>query len=112
MFPSFDAFIEETAFQKVLEVDNRLSQSTIPPELIIGADTMVVLNGKLFGKPKTTESAFQMLNELMGKKHTVYTSVVIKKGSQYCKFTEKCHVYFGKANAEQIQGYIDTGEPM
>lgn len=48
----------------------------------------------------------------MGKSHVVYTGVVIKKGNEFSKFTETATVQFGKANSEQIQAYVDTGEPM
>lgn len=62
-FPSYGAFVEETAYQKVLEVDDRLKKSDKPADLIIGADTMVTIGEKIFGKPKTNEVAFQMLSE-------------------------------------------------
>jgi septum formation protein len=60
-FPTLQDFIEETALQKVLEVANRLASKT--PTMIIGADTMVTLNDKLYGKPHTPEKAFEMLSE-------------------------------------------------
>lgn len=53
-----------------------------------------------------------MLFRLVGKSHVVYTGVVIKYGLKIVKFTETTTVQFGKANAEQIQAYVDTGEPM
>lgn len=50
---------------------------------------------------------------LIGRKHTVYTGVVMKLGdSKLVKFTEKTDVYFGKATDEQIQAYVATGEPL
>lgn len=48
----------------------------------------------------------------MNKSHVVYTGVVIKYGERIVKFTETATVKFGKANSEQIQAYVDTGEPM
>jgi predicted house-cleaning NTP pyrophosphatase (Maf/HAM1 superfamily) len=48
----------------------------------------------------------------MGKTHVVHTGVVIKYHDKISKFTESCAVNFGKASAEQIQGYVDTGEPL
>lgn len=104
--------MEETALRKVLEVSDRLSKDTLPPDLIIGGDTIVTLNGKMYGKPKTPERAFEMLSELVGKKHTVYTGVCIKFHNRITKFTESADVYFGEANKDQIQAYVDTNEPL
>lgn len=53
-----------------------------------------------------------MLSELMGKSHVVYTGVVIQYKGQVVKFTESTKVTFGNATPEQIQGYVDTGEPL
>ncbi|XP_063700065.1 dTTP/UTP pyrophosphatase [Culicoides brevitarsis] len=111
-FPDFGAFVEETAYQKVLEVHERLSRDAKKPDIVIGADTMVTLGDKLYGKPKNGPMAFQMLSELIGKKHTVYTGVAIKYGEKVSRFTEKTDVFFGDATSAQIQAYVDTGEPL
>lgn len=65
-FPTFSAFVEETALQKVLEVSHRLSSSNSnqpPPDIIIGADTMVTLGDKMYGKPETPQIAFETLSK-------------------------------------------------
>ncbi|KPJ04776.1 N-acetylserotonin O-methyltransferase-like protein [Papilio xuthus] len=102
-FATFSEFVEETALQKVLEVDDRLKNQSHKPDVVIGADTMVTLDGELFGKPTT---------ELSGRTHTVYTGVVVKSFDEIVKFTEKTNVVFGEMDDEQIRGYIATGEPM
>lgn len=61
-FNSFSAFVEETALQKVLEVEDRLKNDGIYPDVIIGADTMVTLDKELFGKPTSEDDAFRMLS--------------------------------------------------
>ncbi|CAD0195862.1 unnamed protein product [Chrysodeixis includens] len=111
-FNGFSEFVEETALQKVLEVENRLKSSGRSPDVIIGADTMVTLDKEMFGKPTSEEEAFQMLSRLSGRGHTVYTGVVIKAVDKVIKFTEKTDVVFGKLDEQQIRGYIATGEPM
>ncbi|CAH2104128.1 unnamed protein product [Euphydryas editha] len=111
-FKNFIEFVEETALQKVLEVDNRLRLQGDPPDVVIGADTMVTLDGSLFGKPTSEQEAFDMLKSLSGRSHTVYTGVVVKTKDKTVKFTEKTNVIFGKLEDEQIRGYIATGEPM
>lgn len=95
-----------------MEVYSRLSSQSNLPDIVIGADTMVTLGEKLYGKPKTAPVAFQMLSELIERKHTVYTGVVIKYGDKISRFVEKTDVFFGKASPEQIQAYVDTGEPL
>lgn len=97
---------------KCLEVSERLKNDEHPPDLIISGDTIVTLNGKVYGKPKKHDVAFEMLSELIGKSHVVYTGVVLKYNDQIVKFTESTKVTFGKATKEQIQGYVDTGEPL
>ncbi|XP_041970262.1 dTTP/UTP pyrophosphatase [Aricia agestis] len=111
-FASFSEFVEETALQKVLEVEKRLIEEKNIPDMVIGADTMVTLDGEMFGKPTTVQEAFDMLSRLSGRSHTVYTGVVVKTPQKTVKFTEKTNVVFGKVNEEQIKGYIATGEPM
>ncbi|XP_075991755.1 dTTP/UTP pyrophosphatase [Anticarsia gemmatalis] len=111
-FKSFSEFVEETALQKVLEVENRLTKEGKAPDLVIGADTMVTLDGEMFGKPTNEQEAVSMLSRLSGRGHTVYTGVVVKSPSKVVKFTEKTDVFFGKMEDKQIKGYIATGEPM
>ncbi|XP_063358995.1 dTTP/UTP pyrophosphatase [Cydia amplana] len=111
-FKSFSEFVEETALQKALEVENRLIGQGKAPDIVIGADTMVTLDGEMFGKPTTKADAFQMLSRLSGRGHTVYTGVVVKAKNETVKFTEKTDVIFGKLNEDQINGYIATGESM
>ncbi|XP_055545077.1 dTTP/UTP pyrophosphatase isoform X2 [Wyeomyia smithii] len=112
---SFSEYVAETAYHKVLEVYKRLSACENPnqrPDIVIGADTMVTMDGKMYGKPKAPDVAFQMLSELIGRQHIVYTGVVIKYHDKEVKFTEACKVNFGKATAAQIRAYVDTGEPL
>lgn len=62
-FSSFSDFVEATAMGKVLEVYDRFQSSNNVPDIVIGADTVVTLNGKIYGKPKTKEEAFETLSE-------------------------------------------------
>lgn len=63
-YNNFSEFVEETALQKVLEVDDRLKNQGHKPDVVIGADTMVTLDGELFGKPTSEQEAFNMLSRL------------------------------------------------
>lgn len=111
-FDSYDKFVEATALGKALEVSERLKNDAKAPDLVIAGDTVVTLDGKIYGKPKKNEVAYEMLSELVGKSHFVYTGVVLKYKDQIVKFTESTKVTFGNATKEQIQSYVDTGEPL
>lgn len=67
-FSGFAEFVEETALQKVLEVSNRLNataeaEGKPPVDIVIGADTMVTMDGKMYGKPKNSENAIETLTK-------------------------------------------------
>ena len=79
---------------------------------VIGADTVVALEGSILGKPKDKDDAFRMLRSLSGKTHSVYTGVTIIKGEKTDTFFEKTDVEFYDLSDEGIADYISTGEPM
>ena len=83
-----------------------------PREVIIGADTIVVLDGKIFGKPADGCGAFAMLKELSGKRHEVITGLAIVKDGKTFTATETTEVFFGEMTDEDIANYVATGEPL
>uniref|UniRef100_A0A1B6IDR8 Uncharacterized protein n=2 Tax=Homalodisca liturata TaxID=320908 RepID=A0A1B6IDR8_9HEMI len=105
-------FAIATALNKVLEVDKRLSNDRVKPDIIIGADTVVSYDGRVFGKPRDKEEAFKHLQVLSGKQHTVFTGVVIKTPTNISKFYEHTKVLMAKMDQRTIQAYIATNEPM
>jgi len=80
--------------------------------LVIGADTVVVLDGRILGKPRNRDHAREMLMNLSGKTHTVYTGVAIIQEKQETSFFEKTDVTFWELEQEEIEGYLDSGEPF
>ena len=79
---------------------------------VIGSDTVVVLDGKVLGKPRDEADAVRMLESLSGRKHEVYTGVCIAfAGETHC-FFERTSVNFCELDGEQIKAYVATGEPM
>ncbi len=80
--------------------------------LIISADTVVVLNGEVLGKPKDKEDAIQMLLRLSSNIHEVYTGVTLREGSHIETFHEITKVQFRLLTKDEIVSYVDTGEPM
>ena len=83
-----------------------------PDDTVIGSDTVVVLNGEIFGKPKNEAHAHAMLKALSGKKHFVYTGVAVAEKGEIRSFVQKTEVEFYELSDETIDKYIATGEPM
>lgn len=81
-------------------------------DIIIGADTLVYLDGKKYGKPNDKEEAKEMLKALSGKTHSVYTGVcILKNGESEC-FCTKTDVKFYELCDSFIEKYIASGEPL
>ncbi len=85
--------------------------------VILSADTIVTVDGKVLGKPKDEEEAFKVLKKLQGREHEVYTGVTIAvkhpgKNVHYKQFHEKTRVKIYPVSDEQIRDYISTGEPL
>ena len=82
--------------------------------IIIAADTVVTLDGKLLGKPKNKPDAFNILKSLSGREHEVYTGICvmrIRDAKTVCRAV-KTTVRFKELTDEKIHAYIATGEPM
>lgn len=82
--------------------------------LIIGADTFVVLNNKVLGKPHTFKRAKAMIKKMSGKTHSVitgFTLIDLKSGKKISKAVES-KVYFRKLTEEEIDTYVRTGKPL
>ena len=81
-------------------------------ELMITADTIVWLGGRVLGKPKDEEEARQMLRDLSGKTHEVYTGVCLTTVSWQHSFYAQTEVRFAKLDEEEIAYYVETYRPM
>lgn len=98
---------------RILAEQKALSVAKIcPDDIVIGSDTIVVLNGKIFGKPHSEDEAFSMLKALSGKKHLVLTGVAVAEKGKIRSFIQKTEVEFYELSDETINKYIATGEPM
>lgn len=84
-----------------------------PNSFIIASDTMVFLNGEMYGKPRDLYHARKMMKELSGKTHVVYTAVVMMDGETGDHRTEivSSHVTFFSLTDDEIERYISTSEP-
>lgn len=121
------ADIEETSSETsppalVLDIARQKGQAILAQvkdenSVVISADTVVALEGKVYGKPKTRDEAFMTLKKLSGLEHQVFTAVslaVRKTGSQWKHWHLVCEtqVTFLPANERLIREYIDSGDPM
>ncbi|MBU5427219.1 septum formation inhibitor Maf [Tissierella pigra] len=98
------------AFEKALWVSNKFDNE----EVVIGADTIVVLGNRILGKPKDEEDAFRILSLLNNKEHSVITGISIIRANTNIKIIdyESTLVRFRHLSEEQIKRYINTKEPM
>ena len=83
-----------------------------PNLIVIGADTIVVINRKILGKPASVEQAAAMLRQLSGREHKVVTAVAVSRGKILRSAVEEVQVRFRKLRDDEIDAYIATGEPM
>lgn len=122
--------VQQLAGQKAAEIEQKLYGSICPGDafgtntgacmdedyLIIGADTVVALEGRILGKPHNASHAAQMLQTLEGNVHQVYTGVALilsLQGRRRClEFAECTHVRFYPMTEAEIEAYVTSGEPM
>jgi len=81
-----------------------------PKSLVIAADTVVVLGGKIFGKPKNQEEAYFMLRTLANKQHDVITAIALSYRNECITDAEKTKVWFRSLMREDIEAYVSLGE--
>jgi len=82
-----------------------------PGNLVLGCDTVVDVNGEVFGKPHSVEDAKRMLRALSGATHQVHTGVCVSDGVRTKSFVDSCRVTFFPISEEEIERYTATKEP-
>ena len=117
--PTDEVYPDGTPSDKVseflakLKAEAFLEESLSDPNLIvIAADTTVVIDDEILGKPKDRADAIAMLQKLSGKRHTVYTGVCILKEGQFHSFTAHTDVWFRKMQLQEIEFYVDNYKPF
>lgn len=80
-------------------------------DLVISADTIVVLDGELLGKPVDDADAARMLRSLSGRTHEVMTGVAVHRDGKVESFVERTVVHFAEMSDDDISWYVSTGEP-
>ena len=98
---------ERLAREKAMTIARRGSES-----LVIAADTIVVLDGQVLGKPADPGEARETLRKLSGRTHLVHTAIAVAHRGQLRSGVESVAVTFRQLTDEQITRYVETGEPM
>jgi len=83
-----------------------------PEDVVIAADTIVVCEGKVLGKPHSEAEAVSMLQLLSGRDHQVMTGCTLVRGACLETFTEVTDLHFRDLSQKEIARYVDSGEPM
>lgn len=106
--------VEGLSLRKAISVKEQLAGQASADSIVVGSDTIVVLEGEVMGKPSDTEDARRMLRRLSGRTHEVYTGVTCVRFSD--ERTETSHrvtrVRMRELSEEQISRYVASGEPM
>ena len=111
-----DETMDENAapFDEVARVsrEKAMAVSRETDDIVIAADTIVVCNGKVLGKPHSPEEAVQMLSLLSGRDHQVMTGMTVLRGEKCLSCTEVTDIHFRELTQKEIAAYVATGEPM
>lgn len=81
-------------------------------DVVIAADTIVVCDGTILGKPRDEQDAYRMLSLLSGRDHQVMTGLTVVRGDRAETVTEVTDIHFRRLSDREIRAYIATGEPM
>ena len=106
--------LNKPAAQEVARV-SRLKAEAVEREaddVVVAADTIVVCQGEILGKPTDEADAYRMLRLLSGKDHQVMTGMTVLRGGQALTCTEVTDIHFRELTDKEILAYIRTGEPM
>ena len=105
---------EKAPFDEVARVSRAKAMAAARQEddIVIAADTIVVCQGKILGKPKNKAEAIRMLTLLSGRDHQVMTGCTVLRGERSETFTEVTDLHFRPLRQKEIEKYVDTGEPM
>lgn len=99
--PEYLAILKSEAYPHVLG----------PSDILVTADTVVICEGRVLGKPAGREGAVAMLGELSGRRHTVVTGVALRTAGRMCSFSASSDVWFRPLQPEEIDYYVNTFHP-
>lgn len=110
---SADHYVQRIASEKSVWGLKELSRIGLPVHPVLAADTTVVMNGVIYGKPENTQQAYDFLSAFSGKTHEVLTAVAIAVSHDMkLEALSRSYVTFRPLSKKEILSYIATGEPM
>ena len=80
--------------------------------MVLAADTTVVIDGEMLGKPESVEDARRMLSKLEGRRHEVLTGICLRRGREAIRDWAATAVWFAPMSEQEIADYVSSGEPM
>ena len=98
--------------ERLAREKGRVIAERYPEAVVISADTIVVIDGEVLGKPRDTAHAVRMLRQLSGRTHTVFTAVAVARDGRVESGVEAVTVTFRELTEPEIIAYVGTGEPM
>jgi len=105
-------YVKRIARAKAVIGWQRMVRRDLPRRPVLGADTEVVLDGTIFGKPRDARDAMRMLAQLSGRTHRVITAVAVSWEAQVVRATSTSKVTFRTLAHDEIERYVATGEPF
>ncbi len=114
-------YVARMAYQKAEAVvrrhlSDKSTDKSVGLDVVVAADTIVVIDGVILGKPASRDEAFSMLKRLVSRRHDVMTAVAIAdlagRAPKWQRFVVTTHVEFGDVDDARLWAYIDSGEPM
>jgi septum formation protein len=101
-----EEYVRRVAEQKAMAV------AGAPGDVVLSADTVVVIGGDILGKPQDSADAARMLERLAGREHEVITGICLRRGRELLYDRAVTRVWFTPLTRENIQEYVASGEPM
>jgi septum formation protein len=105
-------YVERIARTKAQVGWRRMEERLLPAHPVIGADTEVVLDDEIYGKPDNADAARAMLARLSGRRHDVITAVALKWNDEVDVALSISHVTLRRLTNDEIERYVATGEPF
>ncbi len=100
-----ESYVERLAISKAHAIEEESVS-------IVAGDTIVVLDGKILGKPASSDEAIHVLGQLSGREHRIVGGWCVRGSGEYYSGVEECRVWFRELSEVEIFEYVNTGEPM
>ncbi|WP_116107466.1 Maf family nucleotide pyrophosphatase [Lewinella sp. IMCC34191] len=111
VYPPETPVLEVAPYLARLKAEKSADLLAAPEEVLLTADSVVILDDEIFGKPRDRDHALQILSRLSGKRHTVVTGCCLKSTHKQVVFSSSAFVYMNTIRQEEMEAYVDTYRP-